>query len=341
MAKKQFGASVLSVLVFLTAIGTAAAEEIDKNFHQSFNVKEGDSLFLRFGDGDVRLIPWEKSSIDVKVRYRADIDQVGIRLAKKQDFDVEFRQTADAVYVTGKEPTGATIGFYNERTFEYFYEIHSPGYIALDLEGDDGDVAIENWAAGIRCRLDDGDVSLKNIAGGKTTIRGEDGDVEIDNLSGDLDIEVDDGDVRLLASHMGNCRVEVEDGEISISQSTGSFGLLSDDGDIVMKKIEAGGLDISAEDGDVEVDLLATEKLDADIRTEDGNIRIGLEKGAPLFFQVTANDPDSIQVDFDHIDNYRQDQHMKSGSINGGTGRLKIQTDDGDVTIQEGLARLD
>lgn len=298
--KKQLGVLTFSFLVFFAGLGTVSAEEINKDFHQSFDVKEGDSLCLRFGDGNVQLIPWEKNIIDVKVRYRADIYLVGIRLGRTQDFGVEFRQTAKTVYVTGKEASSATIGFYNKRVYEYIYEIHSPDYIALNLEGDDGNVDIKNWAAEIECRIDDGDVNL----------------TECD---------------------MESCRVEGEDGKITISQSKGSYDLIADDGDIVMKKIEANGLNISTADGDVEVDLLAGERLDADIKTDDGNINIDLEKRLSVSFYVSANDADSIRIAFDNKEDYKKDKHIKSGSINGGTGRLKIQTADGDVTIKERL----
>ena len=336
MAKKPLAVLTFSLLIFFAGLGTVRAEEINKNFHQSFNVKEGDSLSLRFGDGNVQLMPWEKNTIDVKVRYRADIYRVGIRLGKKQDFDVEFRQTANTVYVTGKEPGSATIGFYNQRVYEYVYEIHSPNYIALDLEGDDGNVGIENWAAGIECRIDDGDVRLRNIAGGKTTIRGEDGDVEIDNLNGDLAIKVDDGDIDLTACDMESCRVEGEDGNITISQSKGTYNLVSDDGDVVMKNIEAKGLSITTADGDVDVDLAAADMLDADIKTDDGNITIDLEKKLSVSYYVTADDADSIRIAMNNVENSKEDRHTKSGSINGGNGRLKIQTAEGDVTIKEG-----
>jgi hypothetical protein len=123
--KKTLLVSMFLFLFLIAGSGMAAAVEINKEFHQSFDVKEGDSLNLRFGDGDVKIIPWDKNIIDVRVRYRADIDTVGIRLGRKQEFDVDFRQTSNTVYVTGKEPSYATIGFHNEKTYEYIYEIHS------------------------------------------------------------------------------------------------------------------------------------------------------------------------------------------------------------------------
>jgi len=337
MTKKALAVTAFSFLVLFTSLGPLAAEEVKKDFHQSFDVTEGASLSLRFGDGDVKLIPWEKNVIDVNVRYRADISHVGIRLGKKKDFDVEFRQTAGTVYVIGKEPSSASIGFYNERVYEYLYEIHSPNYVTLELDGDDGNVEIENWAAGIDCRIDDGDIHLRNITGGKTQIRGEDGNVEIAQFSGDLNIEVDDGEVNLTECDLKDGRVGSKDGNITISQSKGSYDLSADDGDIVMKKIEARGLIVRTADGDVDIDLLAGETLDVDIETDDGDINIDLEKTLSVSFYVSADDADSIRIEVDNIQNLKKDEHSKSGSINGGSGRLKIQTAGGDVLIRERL----
>lgn len=335
MTKKLSSLLILSLLIFSTHVETALAKEINKDFHQSFDVKMGDILRLRHGDGDVRLTPWDKDIIDVKVRYRADIDAVGIRLGSKDDFNVEFRQTGNTVYVTGKEESRGTIGFYNKKQYEYVYEIHSPDYIQLDFDGDDGEVDIQNWAGEIDCRIDDGDITMRNISGDKTTIRGEDGDIEIENLTGYLTIEVDDGDVFLDACEMPRCRLEAEDGDIEISEAQGSFDITVDDGNVTMRQIAATGLIIRANDGDIDLDLLAVETMDADIRTDDGDVTVGLEKGFSLSFHVSADDVDYIRINLDDIENYKEDDHSKSGRISGGNGRLKIRTADGDITIRE------
>jgi hypothetical protein len=335
MTKKFFSALILSFLILITSLGSAAAEEINKEFHQSFDVNRGNSLRLRHGDGNVRLIPWEKNIIDVRVRYRADIDVFGIRLGKKHDFDVEFRQTENTVYVTGKETSNATIGYQNEDVYEYVYEIHSPDYIRLDLEGDDGDIDIEGWKAEIECRIDDGDINLRNIDGEKITIWGEDGNVEIDNLKGELTIIVDDGDVLLNGCETVRCRLEAEDGNITLSRSKGAFNILADDGDIILQQIEADRLDIRAEDGDLDLDLLAVEMFEADIKTDDGDITVDLEKGFSTSFYVSADDTDYIRIELDDIEDYKEDRSTKSGSIHGGKGRMKIRTADGNITIKE------
>jgi DUF4097 and DUF4098 domain-containing protein YvlB len=335
MAKKFSFVLAFSFALFITSLGSATAEEINKEFHQSFDVKSGDSLRLRHGDGDVRLIPWEKDIIDVKVRHRADRDVFGIRLGRKHEFNVEFRQTANTVYVTGKETSSATIGYQNKNVYEYIYEIHSPDYIKLDLEGDDGNVEIESWKAEIECRVDDGDINLRNIVGDKTTIWGEDGDVEIDNLTGEITIKVDDGDVHISGCETMCCRLEAEDGNITLSRSKGSFNILVDDGDITLQQIEADRLDIRAEDGDLDLDLMAVGMFEADIRTDDGDITVDLEKGFSTSFYISADDADYIRIELDDVEDFKEDRFSKSGSVHGGEGRMKIRTADGNITIKE------
>lgn len=335
MKQKTICVLIFSFLIFTAGPGTAAAEEINKNFHQSFNVKEGDSLYLKFGDGDVKIIPWDKDIVDVKVLYRADIETIGIRMGNKQEFNVEFRQAMNTVYVIGKEPSYSTIGFHNERIYEYIYEIHSPGYITLDLEGDDGDVEIENWEADIECRIDDGDINLKNITGRKISIWGEDGITEIEKFKGELSIELDDGDVRLLDCNMERCFIEGEDGDVRINQAKGSFDIFLDDGDVIMEKITAKRLNIRTEDGDITADLLSGETLDSDIITDDGNVRINLERGLSVSFHAQADDADYIHLDLVEIQEYREDEEVKSGIINSGNGRLRVRTVDGKISIVE------
>lgn len=335
MRKKISSLLILSLFVISFCAATAAAKEIDKNFHQSFDVERGDTLRLKHGDGDVKIIPWEDDVIDVRVRYRADIDAVGIRLGSRDDFVVEFQQTGSTVYVTGKETSRGTIGFYNKKRYEYIYEIHSPDYIKLDLSGDDGDVEIADWAAEIDCRIDDGDIVLRNIDGGQTSIWGEDGDITIDNIRGELAIEMDDGDMYLTGLDTPRCRLEGEDGNIDISVAEGSFDIAVDDGNVIMKQTAATGLIIRTNDGDIDLDLLSGQTLDGDLRTDDGDVTVNLERGSSLSFHASADDVDYIRVDLDDIQNFREDRVSKSGRIGGGDGRLKIETADGDITIRE------
>ena len=91
---------VAMAFVLVAIAGIAAAEDIDREFHQEFEVRPGMQLALDHGDGDVMVTPWEKDVLDVEVKYRAKASNIG--WTKSTDFDVEFRQD-------GKNPPEASV----------------------------------------------------------------------------------------------------------------------------------------------------------------------------------------------------------------------------------------
>ena len=57
-------------LGLMATAGPAVAEEINREFHQEFDVQPGMKLVLEHGDGDVTVTPWSQDTLDVEVRYR-------------------------------------------------------------------------------------------------------------------------------------------------------------------------------------------------------------------------------------------------------------------------------
>jgi len=321
---------ILFIVILMLFIGSAAAKEINKDFHETFHVKKGDVLYLTHGDGDVNLLPWDKDLIDVEVHFRADVQRVGI--GHEYHFDVEFNQRGNSVYVTEKESSGFTIGFSSFKTYEYIYEIKAPNYIRLDFNGDDGDVNIEGWRNEIECRIDDGDLVFRDIESKRVRIWGEDGTIEIEKLKAELSISIDDGDIYLTGCEISECRLDMEDGDARVQNSVGSFDVTSDDGDVVFDQTQAEKLYVRVNDGNLDLDLLASENIDADIKTDDGPVRLNLEKGFSTSF-YTYSDDGRIRVELENIENFEDERHSKSGAINGGRGRIRIRTSDGNITL--------
>jgi hypothetical protein len=323
---------LILILILVLASVSMEAKEIKKDFHKSFEVDRGDTLRLSHGDGNVVIRPWDRDVLDVTVRYHVDEQTVGI--GRRHTFDVAFRQSGNTVYVSEKKRTGLIIGFHNRKSFEYVYEIKAPDFLFLDLDGDDGDIDIEQWRGKIDCRLDDGDIFMRNIEAEQTSIRAQDGDIQITDLIGDLSITCDDADIELDNCRSQTIRVEAEDGDLNISDCTGDFIIRLDDADVQFKRILAGELDLTGNDGRIDVDLLFTEDLNADIRMDDGNVDIRLEKGISLSF-ATRTDDGRVRFDLGDIKNFVDEKHSKSGDINGGRGKLRVQTNDGEITISE------
>lgn len=329
---RRFIRALVLPVVTITATIPASGKEISKDFHRSFDVKEGVTLRLEHGDGDITIAPWDQDVLDVKVIYRAEVKSLGV--GGKVHFDVQFEQSGDAINVIGEERISGSVGFRYFKRYEYTYDIRAPRYVKLDLEGEDGDVEIRNWRAKIDCRLEDGDIPLEDIVCPTTRIDLEDGDVNIHGLEGNLILDAEDGNVELIRCKTPACRISVEDGDVTIRESQGDFEIDAEDGDINLYELRAQGLEIKTSDGDVDLELLKTDNIDLDISTEDGDVSVDLESGTSASFTVET-DEGNIRLDVPAATDLTKRKHRASGELNGGQGRIRIDTAAGNVVLRE------
>ena len=321
----------VSCLLVVVACSSAPAREIDKDFHETFDVSEGVVLRLDYGDGDVTITPWDQDVIDVVVRYRADVKAIGF--GTEPDFDVEFKQTDDRITVRGKEGTSSGVYFFRSmHEYEYTYTIKAPSYVLLSLEGDDGDLELSGWRADIECRVDDGDVKFSDVVNGNTEIWIEDGDVRLAELSGDLVVRGDDGDIAIMNSTLTHALFAVEDGDIRISDSKGDFEAAIDDGDVTLSRVTASVVDVRGEDGSVDLDVMSDADIHINVATDDGDVTIRLGRGLSFQYLVTMDDG-RVDIDLDGATETESSEHRVSGRVGTDGGLVRVSTADGSVEL--------
>ena len=285
------------ILVFCLAPGLVLAEEIRKEFHESFDVSPGAVLELHCGDGDVTVTPWDQQRIQVDVQYHADITKIG--LGSRPSFDVDFRQSGDRVVVQEQIKGSMTIGFYSHSQITYTWEIKAPAWVGLEFHGDDGDVRITGWKADVELMLDDGDLALSDITADSVRINLDDGDVEGHEIDARLQINSDDGDVRITCLSCPEMTLANDDGDIDI-EFTGPV---------------PGQFTAATDDGDVRLRFPAQASFTYDIETDDGRVRLNLPGGDNAGREEMA------------------DGGKVSGVVGNGGGLVKIRTDDGSVEL--------
>ncbi len=312
--------------------GTARGEILEREFHESFPVAPGARLELIHGDGDVSLRPWDRDVIDVQVRYRAEFR--GLGLATEPDFEVDFERQGETILVRGREVGNVGIGFFLNRERDYAYTIQAPDWVVLDTSGEDGDVDIEGWRANIECALDDGDLTLADIRAKATRLEAEDGDIDIDGFEGSLEIRVDDGDVDIRECRSDDLQIRAADGDVSLVRCRGNFKLRVDDGGVVVDGADVSKLEIRSSDGDVDVALLSATDLDLEIEAEDGDVTLEL---GPEISATYAIDTDDGRIRFSDGGGTRTNNGhtVVHGKIGDGTGRIRITTTDGNVTLRD------
>ena len=85
----RVGICVFSLSALVATSSSLGAEEINREFHEAFDVEPGMTLKLKHGDGDVTITPWDQDSLDVQVRYHAKTNTVA-GWSSKVDLDVTF-----------------------------------------------------------------------------------------------------------------------------------------------------------------------------------------------------------------------------------------------------------
>ncbi len=270
--------SLIVAMVFvLSAIaGSVVAEDINREFRETFDVQPGMKLALKHGDGDVTVTPWSEDTLEVEVRYRAKASNIG--WSKTSEFEVEFRQDEETIHVIGHEPKRVSVGISTYREYEYTYTVKAPSYLELNLEGEDGNVEISGWRGSIMMTLEDGDVNLSDIDAPRTEVILEDGDLEIDGIRGEIEVDCEDGDIEIFECEIERGRIRSEDGDIEIDRCQGSFELAVEDGDAQLRELIAHDLEIRSLDGTITLSLLPSDDLDLNVRAGDGDVVLDLDQ---------------------------------------------------------------
>lgn len=320
------------VLVALAAVaGAAAAEEINREFHETFDVEPGAVLKLVHGDGEVNISPWNQDKLDVQVRYRAKSRTV-VGWSKKTEIDVSFRQDGNTIYVVGKEPSMVSIGVSSYQEHEYTYTVQAPSYLQLELVGEDGDVSIEGWKAEIDLRSEDGDMRLVSIEAPRAEISVEDGDLEILGFAGDLSIDSEDGDVEIHDCAGAN-KIRLEDGDLDLFECSGDFDVVTADGNIRMSRLKAENVEVQVSDGDIDLELLSSDQLNLLMRAGDGNVDVELDPKISATFDLQTRDG-RIRVHSKSVSDLREERRRTTGRFGDGGGNIEITTSDGDITVR-------
>jgi len=329
---------VIARCLFLVFIGLlvteapALAKNLEKDFRHTFPASRGTVLYLQHGNGEVTLSPWAKDSIAVHVHYRAEVKKVG--WGKEPDFEVEFSQSGETVRVVGREIGGGQAGFLTVSHEDYRVEIQAPTYVALDFEGTDGDVTVEDWQADVAIRLEDGVLALRNVTAGQVRVAIEDGRITLDGIHADLWVNGENGNVDLENLDVQKGNVRMQDGDVTMNGARGSFNIELEDGDLHMTRSRLENASIHCKDGDVDLDLESSPRLDLDVFTRSGMVRVGLAQGSSLHYTVETK-TGRIRVSLPGAAGGRESKERASGDWNGALGRLRVVTIDGPVELRQ------
>jgi hypothetical protein len=314
---------------------SAGAEEVTREFSHRFEAAGARLLHVEHGDGDLVLVPGDGDAVMVSVVYRVQVQRMG--WGSPPDLDVQFTEKDGVLSVVGKEKGSVNVGVLIESEQEYRYTIHAPATLALESEGDDGDVRISGWRAPLTCRVEDGDLLLSDCRTGPFRIHVSDGDLGVEGIEGTIEFTGEDGRVEVADANLTRGSFELDDGDLLLEGVCTNLAATLEDGTLHLERarIETGVLRV--EDGNVRAQLLAVPALDLEVRTEDGSIELLLPPDLSATYEIQSEEG-RIELELPGGENARRNGNTVIGTLGDGTGRLRIVAAEGDVSLRLGTA---
>jgi hypothetical protein len=230
---------------------------------------------------------------DVHVKVDYKLEVRGMTFGDDYDFRVEVKHTADGLLVREAPHSGDIKGIIGTMRESYTILLEVPSFVNLQIKGDDDDYTIKDISGDITLHAEDGDIEMRNTKGGIYKIFVDDADVEIHDGGGRLRLRGEDGDTRITNGDFSAIDLRVDDGDL----------------DLVTRLYDRGKYQLEGADGDFDISFLSGGG-DIWIKQDDGSL---ITNGA---FEIR-----------------RHEDHNKELRLPGGTAQIRIQLEDGDLTL--------
>ena len=154
-----------------------------------------------------------------------------------------------------------------------------------------------------------------------------------------LTVDTHDSPITII-DQTGDVRLDTHDGDVEARGVTGRLALDTHDGDLTARAL-SGGLRFESHDGSASVSIAAlTAAALAD--THDGDVTLTLPADDGFFLTTDLSDDSDVLSNF-NLWALRQgdaddDEVNYRGDVNGGGPEVRIESNDGDVTLRSGPA---
>lgn len=295
---KVAGALMVGALIVMS--GVAAARAADNpakgEFHRTYPLASNGAISIDDDRGSVRVIAWDKSSVQVDATEcaptQASLDHLTISVDSKRDsLDVH---TLLPPPDTSMSSFWHFWGWHNsscDHDAQVDYVIHLPAKARLDITTASADVEVAHVVGALRVQTSSGDVtasdgsnaSIESASGDLTVTRARgtfaitstSGSVLFNDVSGDITVDSTSGDVGLYRVS-GKVVVVTTSGDITARSFSGIARLNSTSGDVSMTLVRGNGVAFSAstQSGEIETDVPQRSNAPVTVHTLSGDITV-------------------------------------------------------------------
>lgn len=283
------------------------------NLSKSFTVDKGGMLTVTTEVGSIRIEPWEKNEVYVRVENIDNEEADGLNMSQsgntvRVDFhsydhssDVNFRINVPSHFNVELETSGGDIVFGGNMTGKIKGRT-SGGDIRL--EGVNGDVEMETAGGDIRTKDIMGDLKLETSGGdietgwvdGEASLRTAGGSIRVNGVGKNLKASTAGGNITFgevrgtveVSTSGGNIKGKKSSGELLMKTAGGDIELLEGGssvtartagGNIILHSI-TGSVEAKTAGGDVEVDLTPEGTESSLLSTAGGKVILSIPENA-------------------------------------------------------------
>jgi DUF4097 and DUF4098 domain-containing protein YvlB len=207
------------------------------------------------------------------------------------------------------------------------------GVLELEEVTVDGDLALNTNYGGI---------DVGGVRAGSLTVKSHNGTITLNDgqLDGKLDLFSNYGAVSVTRTQASEYKIETRNGDIDLSGGQGSLWLHSNYGDITVQDARDAELDLGSGNGKITFEGSLVAEADHQLESNYGSVTLRLPPDTAFFVDASTN-YGRIRCEFDVlVEGGGEDKEDRTtgdelrGTVNGGGGRLRIETRNGDITIE-------
>lgn len=305
--------AVLSALICFCLVAVADAG-ISKESIKSFSVSPGGELILDSDIGSVEIYSHDKALVEVKLTLEADTRSDEKAEKMFADFEVDYEQDGDDVYVYGDfagQKKSWRFWEHNRTSLRVEFTITVPREFDITVETSGGSIHVDDLTGIVHAKTSGGSLSFEQIDGpvtGKTS-----------------------GGSISLAGCAGEVELKTSGGSISIGHAAGNVYARTSGGSIHVDEI-MGTIDAATSGGGIEARISQQPKSDCRLVTSGGSIRVDLNGDVDMTVDAKTSGG-RVRTDFPvTLSGDLSKSHLQA-DINKGGPELYLRTSGGNIKL--------
>jgi len=335
---KNLSRKILVTVAFFLALALAMPSptfcSIEDTIKKSFLVEQGGQLILETDIGSVDVRAGNNVTLEVEVirKVRTSISKKAERIMK--DFNVDFRQEGNTVYING---------YYEKAGFERFWDeifgtrlrveflISVPPKFNLDLKTSGGSISVGDLEGQVQAKTSGGSLKFSRIQGpvlGRTS----GGSIKLLSCVGKVELKTSGGSITI-GEVDGNILAHTSGGSISIGKTKGEIDVSTSGGSIKADEV-MGPIKARTSGGSIKASILSQPSSDCRLTTSGGTITVYIAEN--IGFNVNARTSGGrVHTEFPVTIQGEISRSSLNAKINGGGPELYLHTSGGSIYINK------